>query len=702
MQKTCAALVVSLALSTLNSQRSTLHAQGTAFTYQGRLNDGASPASGSYDLSFTLYGGPLLGTPLAGPLTNSAVPVTNGLFTVPLDFGSQFPGADRWLRIAARTNGASAFTILFPRQQLTPTPYAITAESVSPGGGLTGVYSNAVTLNNANNNLSGIFTGSGAGLTNINAAQLGGLSAGNFWQTTGNSGTSPGTNFLGTTDNQPLELRVNNSRGLRLEPNANGAPNVIGGSPANYVAPGVVGSVIAGGGATGAVLSNSISFDLSAIGGGAANKIGTNSKYGTIGGGFNNIIADSASWSTIAGGAVGSIGSASSQSILGGGGFNMIGTNSGNGFIGGGVSNSIGNNVYAGVVVGGRANNVGDSADFGAIGGGDANSIRPQADHSTIAGGFNNTILNRSDHSVIVAGEANVIASDGPHNAIGGGQDNVIGQYTDSALIAGGAANTIGTNSHASAIGGGAQNFIFASVFQGYIGGGFHNYIGDGSGFSTIGGGSSNTIPYLSNSVPITCPYATIPGGRDNLAAAPYTFAAGRLAGALHMGAFVWGDSAATNIVSTNANSVTIRASGGYRLFSNTNATAGVFLAPGGSAWASISDRNAKKNFQPVDGKEVLEKLAQVPVQKWNYKSEADDGVPHIGPMAQDFKGAFYPGRDDKTISTLEFDGVELAAIQGLNEKLEAEVQQKDARIGELEKRLTDLEQQVQALSAKK
>ena len=65
--------------------------------------------------------------------------------------------------------------------------------------------------------------------------------------------------------------------------------------------------------------------------------------------------------------------------------------------------------------------------------------------------------------------------------------------------------------------------------------------------------------------------------------------------------------------------------------------------------------------------------------------------------MAQDFKHAFYPGRDDKSISTLEFDGVELAAIEGLKEKLKEEAKAKDARIGDLEQRLERLEKLISA-----
>src|SRR5215831_7693752 len=83
--------------------------QGTAFTYQGRLNDGANPANGSYDLTFTLFATNSLGSPVAGPLTNTATALTNGLFTVTLDFGNQFPGDARWLEIGVCTNGNGAF-----------------------------------------------------------------------------------------------------------------------------------------------------------------------------------------------------------------------------------------------------------------------------------------------------------------------------------------------------------------------------------------------------------------------------------------------------------------------------------------------------------------------------------------------------------------------------------------------------------------
>src|SRR5437016_921980 len=106
-------------------------AQTTSFTYQGRLNDGGTPANGTYDMQFKLYDtgtvgtGSLQGSP--NTVTNSTVQVTNGIFTVQMDFGaSGFPGADRFLEIGVRPNGSvNPYTILSPRRPITSTPYAI-------------------------------------------------------------------------------------------------------------------------------------------------------------------------------------------------------------------------------------------------------------------------------------------------------------------------------------------------------------------------------------------------------------------------------------------------------------------------------------------------------------------------------------------------------------------------------------------------
>ena len=115
--------IVLLLLSTINFQLSTALAQGTAFTYQGRLNDGAAPASGSYDFRFRVASDPFANDYAAPAILTNSVPVANGLFAVTLDFGGGvFTGGGRWLEIALRTNGAGAYSTLSPLQPLTTAP----------------------------------------------------------------------------------------------------------------------------------------------------------------------------------------------------------------------------------------------------------------------------------------------------------------------------------------------------------------------------------------------------------------------------------------------------------------------------------------------------------------------------------------------------------------------------------------------------
>ena len=128
---------------------------------------------------------------------------------------------------------------------------------------------------------------------------------GSYWSLTGNSGTSPGTDFLGTTDNEALELRVNNACALRLEPKGGYyGPNIVAGRHNNTVTPGVHGAAIGGGGAS--LTPNLVTDDFGTIGGGAGNQAGDNAgttgdeSYATVGGGIANTA--SASEATVGGG----------------------------------------------------------------------------------------------------------------------------------------------------------------------------------------------------------------------------------------------------------------------------------------------------------------------------------------------------------------------------------------------------------------
>jgi hypothetical protein len=173
---TTAGWLTLLALTTLNLQPSTAVAQGTAFTYQGRLNANSSPAAGLYDFRFRLASDSSGNTILATATTNG-VPVTNGLFAASIDFGAEyFNGSNCWLEVDVRTNGASSYTALNPLQALMATPFAIfasnsatastatTAATVANGVYTSGSYANPGWITSlAGSKLSGNISGNAAG-----------------------------------------------------------------------------------------------------------------------------------------------------------------------------------------------------------------------------------------------------------------------------------------------------------------------------------------------------------------------------------------------------------------------------------------------------------------------------------------------------------------------------------------------------------
>ncbi len=159
-----------------------LPAQTSVFSYHGRLSDGGSPATGLYELRFSLYDASTNGSAVGAMVTNSAVAASNGLFIAQLDFGAGvFSGADRWMEIGVRTNGsAGAFQTLAPRQQITSTPYAIRAANFSGAvsdaqlssnvarlNGANQIFSGTVNFSNASNHFAGSFSGNGAALSGI-------------------------------------------------------------------------------------------------------------------------------------------------------------------------------------------------------------------------------------------------------------------------------------------------------------------------------------------------------------------------------------------------------------------------------------------------------------------------------------------------------------------------------------------------------
>ena len=183
----------------------------TGFTYQGRLNVDGGAANGHYDFQFHLFSSETNGTALAGPVSMLAVPISNGVFQVSIDFGlGMFNGEERWLEIAVKNSLTGDLPhLLSSRQAITPTPYALHAVNAS-------------------------------GLMSFAAA--------------------------------PLDIKINGERVMRYEPPPfDGTANLIGGSPFNQVAAGVTGATIAGGGTE--QQPNTVRAWYGAIGGGVGTHI---------------------------------------------------------------------------------------------------------------------------------------------------------------------------------------------------------------------------------------------------------------------------------------------------------------------------------------------------------------------------------------------------------------------------------------------
>ncbi len=252
---------------------------------------------------------------------------------------------------------------------------------------------------------------------------------------------------------------------------------------------------------------------------------------------------------------------------------------------------------------------------------------------------------------------------------IGGGGSATFGpnEVTDhQGTVAGGAGNRAGNNDTD------LNNARFSTV-----GGGFGNQAG---GFeATVGGGAFNTASGAGS---------VVPGGNSNTASGQFSFAAGRRAKAQHDGVFVWGDSTNADVASSAANQFVVRASGGATFYTNASLTTGASLAAGSGSWSSLSDRAAKTGLVAVNPKAVLDRLAAMPIYEWSYQAQGP-GVRHLGPTAQDFRAAFGLGEDDRHISTVDADGVALAAIQALhqeNRELKARLQALEARLAALER----------------
>jgi hypothetical protein len=417
------ALFLAAAAGCAMAQGASGQAVTTGFTYQGELQNGLAPADGAYDLRFRLYDALSGGSQLGSTLCVDNVQVAGGKFSVLLDFGAQFAGQQRFLDIQVRQDtglncsNTTGYSLLTPRQAMTATPYA----TYAPSAGTATTAANATQLNgqsasfyqdagnltsgtiadgrmasnvvrtNFSNSFTGtnVFTGfttfSGAiQSTNPASVYVGdGAALSGLWRLGGNAGTNPATQFIGTSDNQPLAFRVNNQPALRFTPagvpGTTFSPNILAGSPANTIDNALcTGAAIHAGGDTT-----------------YPNRIAGASSQAVIGGGINNSI-NPGYFATIAGGNNNTI------------------TNEG-AFIGGGLQN----------IAGGQ---------HSTVSGGWSNTASGQ--WAGVVSGVSNNASGQA--SIITGGGWNIAPGSG--GAVLGGQFNTAGGYTSSVL--GGTSNT--------------------------------------------------------------------------------------------------------------------------------------------------------------------------------------------------------------------------------------------------------------------
>jgi hypothetical protein len=351
-----------------------------------------------------------------------------------------------------------------------------------------------------------------------------------------------------------------------------------------------------------------------------------------------------------------------------------------------------------GATVGGGRENMA-MGDYSAVFGGWNN--QSAQNYSFIGGGYSNSADN--NYTVICGGENN--RADGEYSFVGGGGYNNPGEgneaYGDHSFIGGGRANRTGTTSPGdgryAVVGGGQDNRALAD--NSVVCGGRENRAWDVG--SAVGGGEQNAA---------SGQYATVPGGWWNEARGDYSFAAGIGAKARHQGSIVMAASFSgvpdDSVRSGDTGQIVLRADNGMYITDSggtapvisgklIDTSTGAFLSLAGD-WTNVSDMNLKENFTEIDEQEILDKVARLPVRRWNYKADKR-GTQHIGPTAQDFERLFGVGADDRSLSTVDPAGVALAAIKGLHEKT-IELERKTAEIEELKTRIEELSKLVEEL----
>ena len=554
------------------------------FVFRGQLDDGAAPAQGSYALRLTLYRSEHDSLPLAGPLELPEVPMRAGRFAAEVDFGALPPHAQGWLEVAARAPGESEYTALGERTRV-----ELKGAAACPAA----------------------------------------------WTLAGNALTNPSIDFLGTTDAQPLELRVDDVQIGRFESRPLqqldvSLPNVILGGPGNLVAPGVTGAMMLAVGFPPEFVPPPGVDDL-------RNQV--ESHFSSIIGGYGNVAGDG----------TGLPEESMTATVLGSE-----------------VSQATG--MRSLVLSGNRAIASGESS----VAQGSFNTAAGV--QSVVLGGNGSTALGFA--SMVFGG---IDACAGANNSWAGGK------YAKVRPPAGTGADPVGD---------GCDGVPNAPTANGDIG-------------TFIWADSTSSQEEFVSTGPNQFAIRARGGVRLSEETSQYFGAATRQMLNLHNQNYGIGVQGSTLYQRTNTQFAWFRdgvhsdsaldpGSGGalmMTLGTNTGTPVGVARA---QQFVNVSDRRAKTGFAPVDPVDVLARVLELPISEWSYKTATAER--HLGPMAQDFHAAFGLGGDDRTIATVDADGVALAAIQGLNAKLEAENAALRAQDRELRESLDAMRAELDAL----
>ena len=572
-----------------------INAQTTAFTYQGKLTDNTSVGNGTYDLQFALYDALTGGNQVGTTQTHTGVILNRGIFTVDLDFGSQFPGADRWLEISVKKPSDLSYTTLLPRQKISSVPYAVRALSAAAADTLSSACVGCVTDSQINTVSGSKVTGTVANATNAATATIAATATNATNAATASSVSNSAGDSVVTAINASSSA-INTAKvsgDVELAPSAQQTTS----STNHLINLKLVGSRTLGSPGQDALLS------LSASGSYKDNQTHDKERF--------------------------------------------------------------------------RVDNDGSILSVADYSGG-ANTTAPIE-------GAGTRFMWYATKAALRAGQINGTQWDdaniGLYSTAFGENVRALG---DNAIVVG--KNSVAANTGTVALGEGHTATGANSVALGY-----------GASTSTINGAPrTGTFVFSDRSVALTYAFN---GTSPDIESQFHPTVTNSFNVRAVNGSFFYTNTAlttgfifnSTTATMTLANSkLSMKSDGSTELTSNSGGSAGVSLAAGGGTWSSLSDRNMKDNFRAVNPREILRGVLALPISTWNYKTQ-DASIRHIGAMAQDFKAAFKVGEDDKHISTIDPDGVALAAIQGLNEELKDELKTRDAKIERLE---TQLKQQ--------